>query len=504
MKLTHKQIYQFLQARPQVSAKRPDDPLTSLTWDSREARPAGIFVAIKGEHSDGNEYLPDALAKGASLLIASRPSPPSLLQAVGQAGAGLIEATDPEFVIGEIARLWRGSLAARVVGVTGSSGKTSTKELIASVLGTAYRVTKNQGNYNNLLGLPYTVLECGTEDDFLVLEMGMQQFGEISRYAEISSPEIAVVTNIGLAHLELLGSQEAIAQAKAELLLALPDGKGAAVLNGDDSYTEYLIEYSNLYKRNIEVLKFGFHGENTVSAKNIQFSASGMPRFDLVIGNQAVEGIQMQTPGEHNVKNALAAAAVGCYLSLPPDLIAQGIMETKTLALRSEVIDAGNMQIINDTYNANPDSVRAALKALQQMDVSRPHIAVLGDMLELGPSEQELHRQIGIEALSMGLSLLIAVGSRGAWIAEGARSGNALQGRSQGLPVISVDDWQEAVQLLLGEFDRSPIILVKASRSMGFERIVESLVMKAADSCTDTSGQARDILIRDEGVLKDQ
>ncbi|MDR2956610.1 MAG: UDP-N-acetylmuramoyl-tripeptide--D-alanyl-D-alanine ligase [Coriobacteriales bacterium] len=472
MRLSQDQIISLLKAEPLVAPKDPTQVIESMVWDSRLVKKQGAFLALPGEQVDGNDYLGQAIEAEASLLIASRQPDAEVIAAAASSGIGLVKVADSQWALGEIALYWRRLLPVRVVAVTGSSGKTSTKELVGAVLVRRYRTQSNPGNYNNLIGLPATILDCQTETELLVLEMGMQKHGEITRYSEISQPEVAVFTNIGLAHLELLGSQDSIAEAKAELLWALPDNMGVAVLNGDDPYSSYLLETSKARQRGIQVIYYGLDQNNAVRAENVSFDINGCPEFDVLLSDGQRQTVKLQMPGEHNISNALAAAAVGELFDVSPADIKFALESSQPLALRQQTIDLpGGATILNDCYNANPGSMRAALQALQIMDTNRPHIAVLGDMLELGDTEADLHREIGEVAAGSGLSLLVTVGQRAKQTAAAARA-CGMQAES----VQKTDDWQEAVTILQSELYRNPIILVKASRSMALERIVEALL----------------------------
>ncbi|MCL1879710.1 MAG: UDP-N-acetylmuramoyl-tripeptide--D-alanyl-D-alanine ligase [Actinomycetia bacterium] len=445
--------------------------IRNLSWDSRRLDAQTAFLALPGEHFDGNDFLSEA-AELSPLLLASRPTTVAERQRASELGAALVELQDPEWALGQIARCWRGKLAAKVIGITGSSGKTSTKELLRVVLATAYRVSASPGNFNNLLGLPAALLATDADAEVLVLEMGMQHFGEIARYAEIAGPQVAVLTNIGSAHLEMLGSREAIARAKAELPGALPDGEGLVVVNGDDPYTPYVLAVSGAEARQLTVLRYGLAEANQVRATNIVYDGDGRPCFDICFPDTLVKQLQLQLQGEHSVLNALAAAAVAWKLGVPVDVLRSALEQSRPPTQRQEVIElSSGTLIINDCYNANPESMRAALTTLQRTRPESPHIAVLGDMGELGPSEQQLHTDLGAEAADLGLALLVCVGQKAAWIAAGARQG--------GMPPSSVlyfSDWQEAVDRLLSILASRAVILVKASRSMALERITQALI----------------------------
>ena len=493
MQITVQQIADCLNTQPVLPPADAERLLTHITWDSRQVQPGGVFLAIVGEQTDGNDYLSEALNQGAALLIASRPVTAELKQQARTVGAAIIEVCDPEWAIGQIAAFWRQQLPARVIGVTGSSGKTSTKELVAAVLSRRYKTAKNPGNYNNLLGLPATILSCDVTSEILVLEMGMQCIGEIARYSEISRPEMAVYTNIGTAHIELLGSQQAILEAKSELLAALPPSGGPVIVNGDDPFTEALLREGLAAERDIEVIRYGFAATNQVYADHIEYDSRGMASFTLHLPDDSCT-IRLGIAGEHSIKNALAAAAIGYRLGVATDDIRQALQTASAVEHRQQRIElASGATIIDDSYNANPDSMRAALVTLAHMDKTRPHIAVLGDMLELGPDEDELHRGIGSVVAETNLSHLLTVGSRARHIAAAARE-HGFDGS-----IDRLTEYSEAVEILSSTIadsaanpDGQPIILVKASHSIALDRIVDALVeLDGAESGpADGSGPA--------------
>jgi UDP-N-acetylmuramoyl-tripeptide--D-alanyl-D-alanine ligase len=483
MRLSFDTIVSNVDNEIMVWPKNPELIIRSLTMDSRDVSSLSdcAFLAVSG----GNLYLSHALAEGAVLLIASQQVADEVVEAVRKKGSGLIRVDDPEKAIAQIAWLWRQSLKATVIGVTGSSGKTSTKELIATVLATGFFTAKSPDNNNNALGLQASILKCSDEADYLVLEMGMDRFGEIAGYCTISQPEMAVITNIGVAHLSSLGSRENIAMAKAELIAALPDNSGVLVINGDDEYCDFLIEYSRARERGIEVITYGLNDGNEVYATNISYDHNAKPTFDIMLNAGLSIEVSMKLIGRHSVINALAAAAVAERSGVSPAEIAIGLAASDQIGGRARLLSARKATVIDDVYNANPDSVWESLQTLAQMDNSRFHIAVLGDMFELGADEQAMHHQIGAAAALSGLDLLLTIGSGGAWIAEGARqwlaenSGTAdsmTVEDTNGLKIYHCQNEDEAVGKLIQKLDSAPIILIKASHSMHFERIVDALL----------------------------
>ena len=483
MKLTIDQIIKTAHCEVLVSPGETDTVLTSLENDSRLVMPGALFVAIKGEKVNGNNYIIEAFEAGAKAAIASEAPSEEVLEAARKHGALLLRAANDDELeaILELARNWRENLKATVVGVTGSTGKTTTKDLIANVVSRAYATQATRGNRNSEIGLAEIILDTTENHDLIICEMGMQALGEIDRLCKAASPLIGVVTNIGVAHCELLGSRENIALAKAELLISLPDQVGVAILPGDDPYTPKLREFARLDERQVSQVTYGLGEQNDIRATNISYDEMGYPSFDIWTPDGRSYPVRLGLQGEHNILNALAAVAVGLRVGVAATDITRALAEAKPAALRQELIetDSGDI-ILNDTYNANPDSMRAALSLLKRLASATKRIAVLGDMYELGSEEVSFHRQIGEYAFVNGVDELIAVGKLGKEIATGALAVGMPTGR-----VHSCADVDEALEVLKQlkqrHVDASSetgdanccIILVKASRGMQLERIVE-------------------------------
>jgi UDP-N-acetylmuramoyl-tripeptide--D-alanyl-D-alanine ligase len=381
--------------------------------------------------------------------------------------------------LGDLANHHRLRHPVRVVGVTGSVGKTSTKDLIASVLSQKYHVLRNPGNWNNEIGVPRTLFRLGPETEIAVLEMGMRGPGQIRRLAQIAGPATGVVTNVGVAHMELLGSRAAIAAAKGELLEVLPEA-GVAVLNADDDFFRLLAQKAP------RALTFGVTRGADVTGRVVgSGERGGSARMAEAGGTPALPGTLLEiwspqfevpvfqaripSPGTHHLSNALAAAAVGLLYGLSPELIASGLETAEFSGMRMErVVTAEGVVILNDAYNASPESMIAALAVLEQCSGRR--IAALGDMFELGPASEEGHRTVGERAARSRLDLLVAVGDRAMGIAEAAIAA--------GLPatrIIRCGDAAEAAQLLGDALRAGDTLLVKASRGMRLEEIVRKL-----------------------------
>lgn len=432
--------------------------------DSRTVAPGSLFVALPGERVDGHRFVADALRAGAVAALVSSPVvvPPGV-------DAAVVRVPDTLQALQEVAAWWRSRSAVRVVGVTGSTGKTLAKEAIADVLSRGHRVLRNQGNLNSESGLPLTLLRLEPADELAVLEMSMYTVGEIARLAEIARPEVGVVLAVHPTHLERAGSIERIAQAKSELPQALP-ADGLAVLNADDERVAAMREVTDA-----PVRTFGIATPADVMAVDVVSHGVHGTEFTL----RAPWGerrMRSGTPGRHLVPHALAAAAVAEHFALPLDAVAEALAAGSHAEHRMAVEETSTgATLIDDTYNASPVSVRAALTFLAETPVVQGRrLAVLGDMLELGPEEERLHREIGAETAGV-VDALLAVGPRGRWIAEAARAAGLAT-------VLEADDADEAT--LRVERDLAPgprdVLLVKGSRGVELDRVVDAVVGRGA------------------------
>lgn len=432
-----------------------DTRITGISTDTRTIKPGDLFVALTGESSDGHKFLADALTKGAAGVLVSHKV---------EARCLAIRVEDTLKALGQLAAYYRARFDPTVVGVTGSVGKTTTKEMIAAVAAGKGPVLKNEGNFNNEIGLPLTLFGLAPKHVVAVVEMAMRGAGQIAYLADIAKPQIGVITNIHMSHIELLGSLNAIADAKGELLDYLPKD-GYAILNADDAYFEYL---SKRAKSNI--VSFGEGALADVRAVSVGLDAQGCCNFKVQTPRGEFE-VRIPVPGEHNIKDALAAIAVGEVLDVPHDYIREALANFKAPEKRSNVIPSRQgFVVLDDTYNASPASVQSALKTLEMMEGSRK-VAVLGDMLELGDHAHAAHLEIGTTVKETGVDILAVVGQLAKLIARGAIDA--------GMPISSVmefdDSWRAARELpeMLKERD---VILVKGSRAMKMEKIVEGLV----------------------------
>jgi len=428
--------------------------VTGVSTDTRTIKPGDLFFALIGENSNGHEYVTLAVEKGASAVVVSCDV---------EVNGTVIKVPDTLTALGDLAAWYRRQLNLRAVGITGSVGKTSTKEMIAAVLSRKFNVLKNCGNYNNEIGVPLTVFQLGPEHDILVQEMAMRLPGEIAELAEIVRPDIGVITNIGISHIERLGSRDAIAAAKAELLDALPM-EGIAVLNADEPYFEFLSG-----KVSCNVTSYGLTNGD-VRAENIQLDADGRPRFTVVVGEAGGRfDVALPVIGMHNVSNALAAVAVGLCFGISTEEIAAALGAVESTDKRANIIESkGKYKIIDDSYNASPDSMIGALKTLAVMDGVRK-LAILGDMKELGDYAESAHKEVGKAAAKSGLYMIVTVGELALNIAEGAKSAG-FQGE-----IRNYYTTEEAATAVKDFVQPGDIVLVKASRAMATEKIVEAL-----------------------------
>ncbi|MFB8171150.1 UDP-N-acetylmuramoyl-tripeptide--D-alanyl-D-alanine ligase [Kitasatospora purpeofusca] len=443
----------------------PDALVTApVEVDSRKVRPGGLFAAFVGEHVDGHDYADRALAAGAVAVLASRPvgGPTVLVDSVVDA-------------LGKLARAVVGRADAAVVALTGSAGKTSTKDLIAQLLQRLGDTVYPPGSLNNEIGHPMTALRVEDTTRHLVLEMGARHKGDIEYLTSITPPRIGLVLNVGTAHVGEFGSQEAIAEAKGELVEALP-AEGVAILNADDRLVRAMA-----FRTKARVVYFGESAEADVRARDVRLDSTGRPSFTLSTPAGSAP-VQLRLYGEHHVSNALAAAAVATELGMTVDDTAEALSEAGALSRwRMEVVDrADGVTVVNDAYNANPDSMRAALRALISIGGRGPERrrtwAVLGEMRELGEDSLAEHDAIGRLAVRLDVTKLVAVGGREAACMElGARNEG-----SWGEESVLVSDADAAVELLRSQLRPGDVVLVKASRSVGLEKVAEALLADGA------------------------
>jgi UDP-N-acetylmuramoyl-tripeptide--D-alanyl-D-alanine ligase len=457
--ITLQEIARAVQAS--APASLPAAPVSVVCTDTRQLVPGCLFVALKGERFDGHRFVARALAEGAAAAIIAQAQAEAVRAEVAGAGT-LLVVDDPLRALGDLAGWYRSRFAIPVVGVTGSVGKTSTKEMLAAILGRRAPVVCTQANHNNEIGLPLTLFALESQHTAAVVELAMRGRGQIAYLANIARPRVGVITNIGTSHLELLGSQEAIARAKGELLEALPPD-GAAVLPAADPFLPLLRSLSSA-----PVTTFGFAGEGSpdVAVADLMVEPTES-RFTLQALGVSVS-VRLPLPGRHNALNAAAAAAGALRAGATLADVAAGLEAARLPEMRMQVTrTASGITVLNDAYNASPASMAAALEHLAHLPGAR-RLAVLGDMLELGDGSRAGHREVGRHAA--GLDLLIAVGERARDLADGAREAGMAAER-----VLTCDDAAAALALLRQVVQPGDAVLVKASRGMRLEIVSEGL-----------------------------
>ncbi len=436
---------------------------TGISIDSRTIEAGELFVAIRGEVHDGHRFVPDVLGRGVRGLVLDRRGLDALPEAARAAGRVACAAVaDTTLALGALGAFHRNRCPAAVIAVTGSNGKTSTRRMTAAVLSRRFRVLEADRNLNNQIGVPLTLFRLAPEHEWAVLELGTSMPGEIARLAHICTPEIGVITNIGPAHLEGLGSLEGVLAEKSALLSGLRAG-GRAVLNADDPRLRRLAQGSGP-----QAVLFGLSAEAAVRAAEVQDTAAGID-FELILPTERVR-IHLAAHGRFMVQNALAAAAVGHLLGLSGAEIAAGLERFAPVPGRMQVSRlADGITLIDDTYNANPASMEAALAVLASLKSGGRSILVAGDMRELGGDAGRMHREIGRLAARTGVSKLFACGDLAAEAAAGARSGGMAAAD------IVIGARADIAQALLKVLQPSDRILVKGSRVMGMEHIVRAI-----------------------------
>ena len=407
-------------------------------------------MPLKGERFDGHDYLQQAVEKGAVAVLCDRE-----IAALPKEVA-VYRVKQTRRALEDLAAYHRRRFALPVIAVTGSSGKTTTKELIASVLAQKFRVHKTEKNHNNEIGLAQTLLSLQPEDEVCVVEMGMRARGEIKRLAEVAAPTIGVVTNVGVAHLERLGSQDAIAAAKQELIESIPEN-GTAVLNWNDKRVRSMASVCHG-----RVISYGIEPQANVQALDIQYGL-GKTKFTCRIFDE-VFPVTLPLLGAHNVANALATVAVARVLGLSANRIQRALADAVAGELRQEIIDRSGIRFVNDAYNANPLSMAASLTSLSQFGEGR-YVAVIGDMLELGPDEVAMHEELATAVIAAGITELITVGPLARALGEAVK-------KQSHVNVHSVANTNEVMPLLKPLLQEGDIVLIKGSHSLRLDTLV--------------------------------
>ncbi len=436
----------------------PDARIEAIATDSRDQGDLGLFVPISGEKFDGHGFIEELARSGRIAAFLS--SRPDLVRVAERYNIAAILCEDTLRAYGRIAAAHRATMRALVVGVTGTNGKTTTKEILAAILAGRGECLKNEKNYNNEVGVPFTLLQLKTTHRFAVIEMGMNHPGEIERLANIARPDTSLIISVGEGHLEFLGDVEQVARAKSEIMRGMAAGS-TVFLNGDTAGYEFLAGKA----RELGLIPVSF-GLRDADLRPESFSL-GMRELRIRLGG---EDFVAPLYGVHNVYNVLAAVAIACWLGLPNDEIKQALRSFRNIDMRSQIIEK-KFTIINDTYNSNPLSTRAALESVHAVFPGRRSIAVLADMKELGQASAALHRDAGILVAEYGFSLLCAVGEEAKGIVQGAREAG-MNGNS----VKHFESRAKCAEYLERRLREGDVVLVKGSRSMKMEEVVDALV----------------------------
>lgn len=437
--------------------KASDREVSGVVLDSRQVEENFLFIATPGERVDGHAFIKEVLKKGAAGVVCEK-EPEGTEEPY-------ILVKDSFLALKDIAEYYRKQLKTKVIGITGSVGKTSTKELIASVLSVKYKVLKTEGNFNNEVGLPLTVLKIRENHEAAVLEMGISDFGEMHRLSRIARPDICVLTNIGQCHLENLKSREGILKAKTEIFDFMQED-GFVCVNGDD---DMLVTIEEVYGKT--PVHFGCGESNRVYADEIEDKGLFGSRARIHMDDVSFYA-DIPLLGGHMVYNALAAACVGGLLGLTAEEIKEGIAQVKPVGGRSHIMRLTDKVLLDDCYNANPVSMRAALDLLATAHTRK--VAVLGDMFELGENTEELHRKTGIYAAEKKIDVIVCIGRLSRYMYQGALE-TAVQTEMQPASVFWFETKAEFLERMTGIINRDDTILVKASHGMGFEELVKEL-----------------------------
>lgn len=424
-----------------------DEKITSAAIDSRKVIPGGIFVAIKGENTDGYDYIPAAIENGAMCAVSDR----------AYDGYPCIVVNDPVAALQDIARAYRTKLNITVIGITGSVGKTTTKEMVAGVLSQKYRVVKTEGNFNNGLGLPLTILSIKPDTEVAVVEMGMNHFGEMRLLSSIARPSICIMTNIGISHIENLGSRENILKAKSEIFEYM-SATARCILNGDDDMLSSIERHNKCY--------FGFDSDNDIYVESFCEHGFNGTDFEISMFGERYS-CAIKVPGRHMLFAAMAAMAAGSWLGLTHEQLVEGISAAKPVSGRVNVIKTEKYTLIDDCYNAAPQSMMSGIDLLVKSDDIARTVCIFGDMKELGEEEEFLHRSVGEYAAKSKVGLLIAIGK----LSENTYCGV----KENGGEALWFEDKQEFLSIASEILKKGDAVLIKASHSMNFDEIVNKL-----------------------------
>jgi len=441
----------------------PDRAAEGFCTDSRSMVPGHLFLALKGERYDGHDFLGEAVRAGAGGLIVEAGRP------LREAGAGhdiaVITVPSTLQALGDLASWWRKRWAGTVIAITGSNGKSTTKEMAAAIVSLKAKTMKSPGNFNNLIGLPLSILALEPDHELAVLEMGMNAVGEIAQLTRIAGPDIGVITNVASAHLEGLGDLKGVAAAKGELLQGMPT-RSTAILNGDNDITKRL---ASTFKG--RTVTFGLGKKNRVRAEDIRMAGNSTQSFTIRIGSERIPAT-INLPGVHNVLNALAGAAIAWRLSVPSELIARGLRSFRPLKGRFQILGlTGGIQVIDDTYNANPSSLDAALQTIEGLRQKGQGLVVgLGEMLELGVDTHQYHFDAGKRIGAMGARFLAVLGEHGHEVINGAQKGGMVPAQT-----VYASNHTDMIEAIKANVRQGDIVFLKGSRRVGMDAVVDGL-----------------------------
>jgi UDP-N-acetylmuramoyl-tripeptide--D-alanyl-D-alanine ligase len=440
-----------------ISADDTSVIVSRISSDSRTLQAGDLFVPLRGENFDGHKFIEQAAGRGAAGAMVEE-------NWKGRAprGFALIRVADTLVGYQTLAANYRASLPLKVIAITGSNGKTSTKDFVAATLAKKFRVTKTEGNFNNHVGLPQTMLAANRDDEIAVWEIGMNHPGEIGALAKLAAPDVAIITNIGVAHIEFMGSREAIAEEKGALAEAVAP-TGTLILNADDAFNEEIAK-----RTRAKIILAGIEN-GSVRATDISQHSTGS-EFTILEGAHRCRA-QLPVPGIHMVQNAMLAITAGRVFGLSLEECAAGLASTPLTKARLQIREIEGIQFIDDSYNANPDSMKAALRTLVELDADGRRIAVLGEMGELGAESERGHREVGEAAAALRIDELIAVGATGALIAQAAQKAGLEKS-------VAVDSPPDAAELLGKSAVPGDLILIKGSRSARMERVLEEFARR--------------------------
>ncbi len=459
--VTYSEILQAVGGRLLQGADALGKRAKGVSIDTRTLKGGEFFVALRGPHHDAHEFLTQAARKGAAgFLVQSGKLP----RGAAFRGLPVIQVKDTTLALGQLAGLVRSRSPARVIGVTGSTGKTLTKDFLASVLRRSHKTVASEKSFNNEVGVPLTLLGIKPSTEMVVLEMGSRGLGHIEQLCSFAKPDAGIVTNVGVTHYQYFKTEENIALAKAELLRAIPP-QGICVLNSDEPRYKWLSRRCGGRE-----ICFGTSRASQVRGEDLKVNRRGKPSFTLMYNGSRI-GIELPLPGRYNLYNALAAAACSLALGLGLEQVKAGLEKARLTEWRMEMFKTSEgVTILNDCYNSNPAAVKAALESLGDIEASGKLIVVLGDMAELGAISEEAHHRVGELVVESGADVLITVGRRARDIASAARH--------RGLPrgsIFPTRDVAQADEVLRAVLESEDMVLIKGSRSLGMERLAHSV-----------------------------